>query len=99
MIKLYKVRDGRMMTAKAIADEVGVSLSRVYSRLAAGEDALAVYTQQHTIREPSWNEVLDFVESHPDGASLEEIAEVFKCSRERIRQIEDEALAKLRGDQ
>jgi hypothetical protein len=37
-----------------------------------------------------------FVEEHPGGATLEEVAEVLGVTRERVRQIESKALRKLR---
>lgn len=37
-----------------------------------------------------------FVDEHPSGATLEEVGVAFGVSRERIRQIESVALAKLR---
>lgn len=37
-----------------------------------------------------------FVRKHPDGATLEEVGEAFGVSRERIRQIEEQALRHLR---
>lgn len=40
--------------------------------------------------------VLSFVEAHPDGSTLEEVAEVYDLSRERARQIEVSALARIK---
>lgn len=37
-----------------------------------------------------------FVASHPGGATLETVAESFGLTRERVRQIEEQALARLR---
>lgn len=37
-----------------------------------------------------------FVAEHPNGATLEEIAELFGTTRERIRQVEEAALCKLK---
>ena len=37
-----------------------------------------------------------FVEAHPDGATLELVGEVLGITRERVRQIEEVALRKLR---
>lgn len=45
--------------------------------------------------EPSWSEVWDFIEAHPHGGTLEEVAEAFGSTRERIRQVETKALRKL----
>lgn len=36
-----------------------------------------------------------FVQEHPEGATLEEVAQALGMSRERVRQIEEEALTKL----
>lgn len=41
--------------------------------------------------------VLDFVARNPGGATLEQIGELFGFTRERARQVEQEALAKLFG--
>jgi hypothetical protein len=38
---------------------------------------------------------LDVVEQNPDGLPLEEVGRMFGVSRERIRQIQNEAIAKL----
>lgn len=38
---------------------------------------------------------MDFVAEHPDGATLAEVSALFGVSRERVRQIEESALAKL----
>lgn len=40
---------------------------------------------------------LAFVEENPDGATLEQIGKITGCTRERIRQIESRALARLNG--
>jgi len=37
----------------------------------------------------------DLVEAHPDGMTLDEIARVLGCTRERVRQVETVALAKI----
>lgn len=42
--------------------------------------------------------VLDVAESHPNGLSLTDIGENVGLTRERIRQIEREAIAKLRDN-
>lgn len=39
-----------------------------------------------------------FVDEHPDGATLEEVAAALGVSRERVRQIESRALRKLRAE-
>lgn len=41
------------------------------------------------------NCVLSWIEQHPAGASLEEIAEVFSCSRQNIEQICHRAFDKI----
>ena len=41
------------------------------------------------------NCALDFVEDHPDGATLEEVGEALLLTRERVRQIELNARKKL----
>jgi hypothetical protein len=40
-------------------------------------------------------EAISFVATHPGGGTLEEVGEMFDLTRERIRQIEERALAKL----
>lgn len=50
-----------------------------------------------TRREPEWSEVWALIEDHPGGMSCAEIGEVFGVSRERIRQIEEGAIRKLRA--
>jgi hypothetical protein len=42
--------------------------------------------------------VLDLVEEHPDGMTLEQIGERLKLTREAVRKIEAAVLAKLRGE-
>jgi hypothetical protein len=47
-------------------------------------------------REPSWSEVWDFIDAHPGGAMLDEIAMLFGgVSREGIRKIERDAIRKI----
>ena len=43
------------------------------------------------------NCALDFVEDHPDGATLEEVGAALLLTRERVRQIEESALQKVRS--
>lgn len=38
---------------------------------------------------------LDLVDERPDGMTLEEVAVVLGCTRERVRQVEEDALVKL----
>lgn len=45
--------------------------------------------------EPSEAEVSAFIASHEGGGTLEEVAEVLGCTRERTRQIINAAIAKV----
>lgn len=47
--------------------------------------------------QPPWDEVFQHIEDNPDGMSLEDIGKVFGLTRERIRQIELDALAKIKA--
>lgn len=47
------------------------------------------------VYEPDWPAVWQFVEDHPGGATLDEVAEIWKCSRQYIDLIEKKALAKV----
>src|SRR6266545_3531253 len=49
-----------------------------------------------TSSEPTWREVFEFIAEHPDGAGLAEIAAAFGMTSERVRQLEQRALAKVR---
>lgn len=40
--------------------------------------------------------VLDMVDLHPDGGTLTEVAEALNLTKERVRQLELQALAKCR---
>jgi hypothetical protein len=46
---------------------------------------------------PDGSCVSDFIDAHPNGATLDEIADVFGVVRETVRQIEMGALARLRA--
>lgn len=41
--------------------------------------------------------VLDVVDENPDGVTLNDVGELFRISRERVRQIEDKAGATIRA--
>lgn len=45
---------------------------------------------------PSGACVEAWIEAHPEGATLDEVAREFNLTRERIRQIERDALIKIR---
>lgn len=47
--------------------------------------------------QPSWEDVFALIEENPDGMSLEDIGKVFGMTRERVRQIEVGALAKIKA--
>ena len=48
--------------------------------------------------EPPWDVVYASIKKNPDGMSLEDIGEVFGVTRERIRQLEADAFAKLKAN-
>ena len=48
--------------------------------------------------EPPWDVVYSSIKKNPDGMSLEDIGEVFGVTRERIRQLEADAFAKLKAN-
>ncbi len=41
---------------------------------------------------------LAFVDAHPEGATCEQVAAVFGCSGEAVRQVEERALRKMRDE-
>jgi len=45
--------------------------------------------------DPTWAEVERFIDEHPGGATLEEVGAAFGLTRERVRQIEQRAIAHL----
>lgn len=51
------------------------------------------------IKEPSWTLVFRLIQEHPDGMTLEHIAEIMCCTRERVRQIQLGALRKLKKNE
>lgn len=46
----------------------------------------------------TYEDMIAFIDKHPDGATLEEVGEVLGITRERVRQIEFSALRKLRRE-
>ena len=48
--------------------------------------------------EPSDSEVDAFVAAHPDGGTLEQVASLWGVTRERVRQLEARAVAKLQRE-
>ena len=53
------------------------------------------YEDRNALRWEDDEVVQEIVAAHPGGLSLGDVAYVFGCSRERIRQIEEEAIAKI----
>ena len=71
----------------------GVERNQHHLRLV---DGVTSTPKTHRLGEgPDWSTVWKFIEDHPDGGSLEEVGEVFGCTREYIRQVEVSALRKL----
>lgn len=46
--------------------------------------------------EPSEQEVANFIRNHPGGCTLDDLAPIFGITRERVRQVEAKAVAKVR---
>jgi hypothetical protein len=81
----------------------GISAATLRNRKRAGwsdEEALTQAVQGgDESDEPRFeldDDTILFVDQRPEGATLEEIGEFFGICRERVRQIEAEALAKIR---
>lgn len=97
---------GRMMSANEISEITGMNHHAIKLRLDRG---LPIDTEE--VERVSVDRAADFdidgkmadecvdevVERHPDGLTLEQVAILVGKTRERIRQIQNQAIAKLRA--
>jgi hypothetical protein len=103
--------DGQRLTIEEIAAIAGISVWTVHARLQAnktGQDLIAPPQRcQAGSAVDSWVRTIDLpweadlfaqhtVRDHPEGMTLAEVAALMNVSKERVRQIEEQALSKLR---
>lgn len=82
-VAVHRVRGGRLR-AVCVCPECGNPMSSTARVcVSCGDDGI------------TWEECYAFVDSHPSGATLDEVGQALGVCRERIRQIEAVALRKL----
>lgn len=89
--RLYHVR-GRKLPLREAAAVIGVDTSTLLARHRRGDPL------EGNREDTPWEcdaAAQRFVAEHPGGATLDEVGEFFGISRERVRQIEVQALRKL----